>query len=62
MRMCHIFEEERCPYFAIGLIEKVVIYDFKDRRDYLSGIVLITMYICLRYQTTIYQNIRDFFP
>ena len=36
---------------------EVVIYDLNDSRDYLSGIVITTKYICLRCQATIHQNI-----
>ena len=59
MSMCHIFEEVRCPHYRIGLIGKVIIYDFWDNRDYLSGIVVIIRYIRLGCQVAIYQDVRD---
>ena len=60
MSIRHILEEERWPYCGIGLIGKVVIYDFKSSRDYLSGIVIINEYICMRCLITTYQEVRDF--
>ena len=60
MSICHIFEEACCPFCGIGLIGKVITYDFRDSRDCLSGIVVITKYICLCRQATIYQEVRDF--
>ena len=60
MSICHIFEEARCSYCEIGLIGKVVTYNFWDNNDYLSGIVVIPRCISLRYQVTIYQEVRDY--
>ena len=60
MSIRHIFEEASCPHCEIGLIGKVVTYDLRNRENYLDGIVIITIYICLRCQVTIYEEIRDF--
>ena len=60
MSICRIFEEARCPHCEVGLIRKVVSYDLWNRENYLDGIVIITTYICLWCQVTIYQEIKDF--
>ena len=60
MSICHIFEEARCPHCEVGLIGKVVSYNLWNRENYLDGIVIITTYICLRCQITIYQEVSDF--
>ena len=45
MSICHIFEEAHRSYCEVGLIGKVIIYDFRDSDNYLNGIVIITTYI-----------------
>ena len=61
MSVCHIFEEAHCPYCEVGLIGKVVIYNFPDSGDYLSGIVIIAKYICLHCQMTKLSGNQGFF-
>ena len=55
-----LFEEIRCPYCQNGLIRKLVSCEFKNRENYLEGLAIITTYICLRCQTIVDQEIRDF--
>ena len=59
MSIGHTFEGVYCPYCGIGLIGRVTTYEVRDSRDYISGIVIITTYICLCCQVTIYQEVRD---
>ena len=60
MSIGHVFEEARCPHCGVGLIGKLVSYNFKNRDNYLEGLVIIATYICLRCQITIHQEVRDF--
>ena len=62
MRICPTFEGVYCTYCGLVSIGKVVTYEFRDSRDYLSEIVIISKYICLRCQVTIYKNVGDLLP
>ena len=60
MSIQHLLEAIVCPYSGIGLIGKMVAYNLRDNRNYMSEIVVITKYIYLRCLVTIYQEVRDF--
>ena len=42
------------------MIGKVVTYNLRDNSTYLSAIVVMTKYICLKCLVTIYQEVKDF--
>ena len=60
MSICPLTEDTLCPYCGIGLTGKIVTWNFRNPENYLEGLVIITTCICLRCQTIIRLEVRDF--
>ena len=52
--------EIRCPYCQNSIIGKIVTCELKNPENYLEGLIIITIYICVGCQTIIEQEVRDF--
>ena len=60
MSICPLTDDTLCPYCGIVLIGKIVTCNFRNPDNYLEGLVIITTHICLRCQTIIRLEVRDF--
>ena len=60
MSICPLTEDTLSPYCGIGLIGKIVTCNVRNLDNYLEGFVIIITYICLRCQTIVRLEVRDF--
>ena len=52
MGICPLTPDTNCPYCGIVLIGKIVTREVKNPENYIEGLIIITIYICLRCQTS----------